>query len=322
MFMEIWERPSARRSLFFILVYLSLLSIDFSSLYEGTSFFLGATTQVELTRGLMAAAIVLNFVLITRLPNRIQLYVTWAELLFLFLYFFYSFDLSYEYIWTRLPHLLGFGLKNGFLMGTALTLFMCVVSIAASTVLALVAALARLSNNGVALGISTFYISFFRGTPLILQILLIYIGLPQIGIILNPIPAAIIALSLCYGAYMAEIFRAGIQAIPAGQGEAARALGLKDVQIMRLVILPQAIRLIIPPTGNQFIAMLKDSALVATLGAWELMYMARLHGRAEFKNMEMMITAALIYWMLSMSMEYFQAKIERKFGKGIDVNNV
>ncbi len=320
--MEIWERPSARRSLFFILVYLSLLSIDFSSLYEGTSFFLGATTQVELTRGLMAAAIVLNFVLITRLPNRIQLYVTWAELLFLFLYFFYSFDLSYEYIWTRLPHLLGFGLKNGFLMGTALTLFMCVVSIAASTVLALVAALARLSNNGVALGISTFYISFFRGTPLILQILLIYIGLPQIGIILNPIPAAIIALSLCYGAYMAEIFRAGIQAIPAGQGEAARALGLKDVQIMRLVILPQAIRLIIPPTGNQFIAMLKDSALVATLGAWELMYMARLHGRAEFKNMEMMITAALIYWMLSMSMEYFQAKIERKFGKGIDVNNV
>ena len=91
---------------------------------------------------------------------------------------------------------------------------------------------------------------------------------------------------------------------------------------MRLVILPQAIRLIIPPTGNQFIAMLKDSALVATLGAWELMYMARLHGRAEFKNMEMMITAALIYWMLSMSMEYFQAKIERKFGKGIDVNSV
>ncbi|MEH6633400.1 MAG: amino acid ABC transporter permease [Halopseudomonas aestusnigri] len=322
MFMEIWERPSARRSLFFILVYLSLLSIDFSSLYEGTNFALGATTQIELTRGLMAAAIVLNFVLITRLPKRIQLYVTWAELLILFLYFFYSFDLSYGYIWARLPHLLGFGLKNGFLMGAALTLFMCVVSIAASTVLALVAALARLSNNGIALGVSTFYISFFRGTPLILQILLIYIGLPQIGIILNPIPAAIIALSLCYGAYMAEIFRAGIQAIPAGQGEAAKALGLKDVQIMRLVILPQAIRLIIPPTGNQFIAMLKDSALVATLGAWELMYMARLHGRAEFKNMEMMITAALIYWMMSMSMEYFQAKVERKFGKGIDVSSV
>ncbi len=321
MFMEIWERPSARRSLFFILVYLSLLSIDFSNLYEGTNFVLGLTTQIELTRGIMAAAIVLNFVLIKRLPNRTQLYVTWVELLVLFLYFFYSFDLSYDFIWSRLPHLLGFGLKSGFLMGAALTIFICAVSIAFSTILALIAALARLSNNGMALGISTFYISFFRGTPLLLQILLVYLGLPQIGIILDPIPAAIIALSLCYGAYMAEIFRAGIQAIPAGQREAAIALGLTDSQVMRLVIFPQAIRLIVPPTGNQFIAMLKDSSLVSVLGAWELMYMSRTHGRAEFKYMEMLISAALIYWMLSIGFELVQARIERKFGKGIDVNN-
>jgi len=319
--MEIWERPSARRSLFFILVYLSLLSIDFSNLYEGTNFVLGLTTQIELTRGIMAAAIVLNFVLIKRLPNRTQLYVTWVELLVLFLYFFYSFDLSYDFIWSRLPHLLGFGLKSGFLMGAALTIFICAVSIAFSTILALIAALARLSNNGMALGISTFYISFFRGTPLLLQILLVYLGLPQIGIILDPIPAAIIALSLCYGAYMAEIFRAGIQAIPAGQREAAIALGLTDSQVMRLVIFPQAIRLIVPPTGNQFIAMLKDSSLVSVLGAWELMYMSRTHGRAEFKYMEMLISAALIYWMLSIGFELVQARIERKFGKGIDVNN-
>ncbi len=321
MFTEIWERPSARRSLFFILVYLSLLSIDFSNLYEGTNFVLGLTTQIELTRGIMAAAIVLNFVLIKRLPNRTQLYVTWVELLVLFLYFFYSFDLSYDFIWSRLPHLLGFGLKSGFLMGAALTIFICAVSIAFSTILALIAALARLSNNGMALGISTFYISFFRGTPLLLQILLVYLGLPQIGIILDPIPAAIIALSLCYGAYMAEIFRAGIQAIPAGQREAAIALGLTDSQVMRLVIFPQAIRLIVPPTGNQFIAMLKDSSLVSVLGAWELMYMSRTHGRAEFKYMEMLISAALIYWMLSIGFELVQARIERKFGKGIDVNN-
>ncbi|MCZ4280233.1 amino acid ABC transporter permease [Kiloniella laminariae] len=275
-----------------------------------------------LLRVAIAAAVVGNFILVNTFPHRTQLIVTWVQLFALFMYFFYSFDLSYEYIWARLPHLLGLGLKSNFLMGAALTVFICAVAIFASTILALLAALARLSSSGMALGISTFYISFFRGTPLLLQILLIYLGLPQIGVIINPIPAAIIALSLCYGAYMAEIFRAGIQAIPAGQREAAKALGLKDGQVMRLVVLPQAIRLIIPPTGNQFIAMLKDSSLVSVLGAWELMYMARTHGRAEFKYMEMLISAALIYWALSVTFEVVQSRIEKRYGKGVDVSRV
>ena len=132
-------------------------------------------------------------------------------------------------------------------------------------------------------------------------------------------PHSIIALSLCYGAYMAEIFRAGIQAIPAGQAEAARAMGLPEGLIMRLVILPQAMRLIVPPTGNQFIAMLKDSSLVSILGAWDLMYMARTHGKAEFKYIEMLITAAIIYWIMSAAFEVIQARIEKKFGKGVQV---
>ncbi len=314
MSLNLLERPLARWSLYFVVIYLALLSIDLTDLIS--------SVYVEVTRGLVAVGILANFLFVSKLPKKTQVLVTWGELFALFLFFFYSFDLSYAFIWSRLPHLLGLSLKSGFLMGAALTVFICAVAIFASTILALIAALARLSKNGMALGISTFYISFFRGTPLLLQILLVYLGLPQIGVILDPIPSAIIALSLCYGAYMAEIFRAGIQAIPAGQSEAARALGLKGNQIMRLVILPQAIRLIIPPTGNQFIAMLKDSSLVSVLGAWELMYISRTHGRAEFKYMEMLISAALIYWFLSVGFEIIQSRIEKKYGKGIDVNHV
>jgi polar amino acid transport system permease protein len=258
--------------------------------------------------------------LVTLLPFRIQIIVAWIELVILFAVFFYSFNLSYAYIWERVPHLIGLKLNRGFFMGAALTLFVCFVSIIASTILALAAALMRLSRHGIAVGVATFYISFFRGTPLLLQILLIYLGLPQIGIILSPVPSAIIALSLCYGAYMAEIFRAGIQAIPKGQSEAARAMGMTEGQIMWLVILPQAIRLIIPPTGNQFIAMLKDSSLVSILGAWDLMYMARTHGKAEFKYIEMLITAAVIYWLMSATLEVIQARIEQKLGKGVRID--
>ncbi|MEZ5667312.1 MAG: amino acid ABC transporter permease [Alphaproteobacteria bacterium] len=244
----------------------------------------------------------------------------WAELLGLFIWFFVSFDLDFAFIEERTPHLIGLELHDGFLQGAALTLFICIVSIVASTILALIAALARLSSNGAAFGVATFYTSFFRGTPLLLQLVLIYSGLPQLGVVIDALTAGIIAVSLCYGAYMAEIFRAGILAIPKGQSEAAASLGLTKGRTMQLIVLPQAMRLIIPPTGNQFIAMLKDSSLVSVLGAWELMYLARTHGRSEFKVMEMLIVAALIYWGLSFVFEMIQARIEKKYGKGVRVD--
>lgn len=273
-----------------------------------------------LVRVLIAVGFTLNVYLVSFLPFRAQILIAWVELLILFLLFFYSFHLSYSYIWERLPFLIGLEFKRGFFIGAVLTLFICFVAIIASTILALAAALMRLSRNGIAVGSATFYISFFRGTPLLLQIFLIYLGLPQIGIVLTPVPSAIIALSLCYGAYMAEIFRAGIEAIPRGQAEAARAMGMTEGQIMWLVILPQALRLIIPPTGNQFIAMLKDSSLVSILGAWDLMYMARTHGKAEFKYIEMLIAAAVIYWIMSAGFEIVQARIEARMGKGVRVD--
>ena len=264
----------------------------------------------------IAGLVVANGLLISRIPFEFQVLVAWGELLFAFGLFFWSFGLDYHFILTRLPGLLGFGVGQVFLQGAVLTVLICLVSIAIATFLALIAALGRLSGNGLAFGLATFYISFFRGTPLLLQVLLIYLGLPQIGLTLSAVPAGVIALSLCYGAYMAEIFRAGIEGIGRGQREAALSLGLKPGQSMRLVVLPQAIRLVIPPIGNQFIAMLKDSSLVSVMGVWELMYLAQIYGRGEFKYMEMLISAALIYWALSAVFEVVQARLERHYGKG------
>lgn len=318
---RIWERPPARWALLFLVAFGLLLSFDYGDAIKwlfGAPKTDGATLANPLAAGALAGLFTATVFAVSKVPNfRIQVLIAWVLLLALFLLFFYAFDLKYEFIWERLRFLLGFGIHDGFVMGAVLTLFICAVSIIASTLIALAAALGRLSSNGIAFGISTFYTSFFRGTPLLLQILLVYLGLPQIGIILTPVPSAIIALSLCYGAYSAEIIRAGIIAVPVGQREAARALGVGELRIMQKIVLPQAMRLIVPPLGNQFIAMLKDSSLVSVLGAWELMYMAQTHGRSEFRYIEMLITAALIYWALSIVFEYFQARLERHYGKGI-----
>src|SRR3546814_17110829 len=111
---------------------------------------------------------------------------------------------------------------------------------------------------------------------------------------------------------MSEVFRAGIQSIPKGQWEASRALGLHKRKIMRLVILPQALKIIIPPTGNHFISMLKDSSLVSVVGIWELTYLSSTLGNRDFRNMEMQITAAAIYWVMSMTIEVIQSRIEHR----------
>lgn len=242
---------------------------------------------------------------IWRLPSWWQMRAVWGSLLILFIAFFYSFDLSYAYILSRLPYLIK--------VGVVTTLLVSFASISIAFVLALLGAVAKLSGNGIAMGVGSFYTSFFRGIPLLMQLFLLYMGLPQINIVINPTLAGIMALSLCYGAYMTEIFRAGILSIPGGQWEAADALGLSRASTFRRVILPQAMRLIIPPTGNQFIAMLKDSSLVSVVGVWDMMFVARAQGRADFKILEMLITASLIYWLLSIVLELVQRQIERRF---------
>ncbi|EIK97431.1 amino acid ABC transporter permease [Pseudomonas sp. M47T1] len=248
---------------------------------------------------------------------RTRLYLTWAVMLALFSGFFLSFDLKLSVILDKLPNLIGMHLApNGFLQGAALTLFLCLCSIVVSVLLGFITALARLSKSAVAFGVASFYASFFRGTPLLIQILLIYLGLPQLGIVPGAISAGIIALSLNYGAYLSEIFRAGIIGVAAGQREAALALGLRPTQIFWRVTLPQAMRTIIPPTTNQFISMLKDSSLISVMGVWEVMFLAQSYGRSSYRYIEMLTTAAILYWIMSIGLELLQARMEAHYGKG------
>jgi polar amino acid transport system permease protein len=233
--------------------------------------------------------------------------VTFLELFLLLGLFMNTFDLSLPFIREKIGFLI--------VQGAFTTLYVSAISIVIAFCIALVTAIARLSSNGVAVGIARFYTSFFRGLPLLIQIFILYMGFPQLGIVIDPIPAGIAALSLCYGAYMSEIFRAGIQSIPVGQWEASRALGLHKRKIMRLVILPQALKIIIPPTGNHFIAMLKDSSLVSVVGVWELTYVASTVGNRDFRNMEMLVTAAAIYWAMSIGLEFVQSRIEHKYSR-------
>ncbi|AVO55937.1 amino acid ABC transporter permease [Ectopseudomonas mendocina] len=248
---------------------------------------------------------------------RVRLYLTWAVLLALCVAFFLTFDLKFSVIVDKWPNLVGINLgPNGFLQGAALTLFLSVCSIVVSVLLGFLAALARLSSSAVAFGIATFYASFFRGTPLLIQILLIYLGLPQIGLVPGAITAGILALSLNYGAYLSEIFRAGILGVARGQREAALALGMRRSVIFWRIVLPQAMRTILPPTTNQFISMLKDSSLVSVMGVWEIMFLAQSYGRSSYRYIELLTTAAVIYWLLSIGLELIQARLERHYGKG------
>ena len=256
----------------------------------------------------LAAIVTLAIWLIGKLKFTAQRVTVWLIMAGLFMLFFTSFDLSFTFIQSKIWFMVSQGILT--------TLYISIISISIASVLAIIGAVAKLSSNGIANGLASFYTSFFRGLPLLMQVYLIYLGLPQLGFVIDAVPAGILALSLCYGAYMTEIFRAGIESIPKGQWEAARSIGFKFGLTMRRIILPQAIPLIIPPTGNQFIAMLKDSSLVSVIGVWELMFLARTLGQKDFKHMEMLITAAMLYWIMSMVLEYAQSHIERRYRKG------
>jgi polar amino acid transport system permease protein len=215
----------------------------------------------------------------------------------------------------------------GFILeGAATTILLSLISIAIATALALLGSVGRLSRNPIAQGVSGFYVSLIRGTPLLIQIFIIYLGLPQIGaaitalgypqigrlFILTGFQSGILALSLNYGAYMTEIFRAGIQSIPYGQREAAIAMGMTSRQTMFRVILPQAVRIIIPDIGNNFIAMQKDTAQVSFMGIWEITFRANRLGRQDTKFIEMFLVAAAVYWFLTIVSSWLQSLLERR----------
>ncbi len=201
--------------------------------------------------------------------------------------------------------------------GTIQTLEISFLSIVFASILALLTALGRLSRIAPIYALSTFYISLIRGTPLLLQIFFFFLALPQMGIVLSGLVAGVVALSLNYGAYMSEIFRAGIQSVGKGQREAALALGMTPNQLMRRIVLPQALRLVIPPVGNDFIAMLKDSSLVAMTGfVRELMWRARDVGQTKFRGLEALLIAALWYWALTVIFSAIQSRVEKRLARG------
>lgn len=201
--------------------------------------------------------------------------------------------------------------------GAVQTLIISVASIVLASVLALLTALARLSRFAPLYAVATFYVSLIRGTPLLLQIFFFFLALPRMGIILSGTMAGITALSLNYGAYMSETFRAGIQSVGKGQREAALALGMTHGQMMRRIVLPQALRLVIPPIGNDFIAMLKDSSLASTTGfVRELMWLGQNLGRREFRSLEALLIIALWYWGMTIIFSWLQGRLEIRLARG------
>lgn len=206
------------------------------------------------------------------------------------------------------------------LTGAKLTVIMTVGAITLGLVLGTLLGLMRISRSSIFQAVSGVYLQIFRGTPMLLQIAFLYFALPQIfgpAIWKNPfIPdaalAGIVALGLNSGAYIAEIIRSGIQGVDIGQTEAARALGLSHLQTMKLVIMPQAFRRVIPPLCNEFIVLLKDTSLVSAIGAKELMYQARAMGAKYYEYFVFMVGAAIIYFCLTFVLTQISNYIERR----------
>jgi len=187
-------------------------------------------------------------------------------------------------------------------------------------VIGMLMALARLSKSLLLRVFAKGYIEFLRGTPLLVQIFLVYFGAPQLFHFKPPenyqFIAAILAMGLNSGAYIAEIFRGGIQSIDRGQSEAARSLGMTQGQALRYIILPQAFKRVIPPLGNEFIAMLKDSSLVAVIALEELFYSGKLIVGRTLQPVSIYLTIAAIYLVMTVAISGGLGILERRMSKG------
>ncbi len=198
--------------------------------------------------------------------------------------------------------------------GTQITLEIFFVTLLLSLPLGMLAALGRLSSLKIISRIVEFYIWIMRGTPLMLQLLFVYFALPMIGIRLPDIAAALLAFTLNYAAYFAEIFRAGIQAVPKGQYEAAKTLGMSYPQTMRRIILPQVIRIVLPPVSNETINLVKDTSLVYILAMNDLLRVARTIVQREF-DMTPFLFAAVFYLAMTFVLTWGFKKLEAHYGK-------
>ncbi len=198
------------------------------------------------------------------------------------------------------------------LEASLLTLEITIFSILLGLVLGLIIVLMKISKVKPLVLFADFYIWSIRGTPLLVQLFLVYFGLPQIGIELSPFVASVAALGINAGAYIAEILRGGIQSIPKGQMEAAQSLGMNYATIMRRIILPQALRVSIPGIGNEAITLLKDSSLASLVTLSELMMTSQRFAATNYAFIEFYITAAALYLLMTTLFTFILKKIERK----------
>lgn len=196
-----------------------------------------------------------------------------------------------------------------FLVGAKNTVIIAAFSVLFGVVLGTLLALMKQSKIRILKSLSSAYIEFVRGTPLLVQLFIIYYGLP---INLSAILAGIVALSLNSGAYVAEIIRAGIEAVDKGQIEAARSLGMNHIESMRYIIMPQALKNILPVLGNEFITIIKESSIVSVIGIPEIMYNAETVRGNTFKPFEPLLVAAVIYFVLTYSLSKLVRHVERR----------
>lgn len=222
---------------------------------------------------------------------------------------------------------------SAILDGLGITIWLTIASMLLGLVGGVVLAVMRLSTNALLRTMSGAYIWLFRGTPVLVQILLWFnlaLFFPTIGFgdfslntndLITPFGAALLALALNESAYMAEIVRAGIQSVDSGQVEAAEALGMEKTLVMRRIVLPQAMRVIIPPTGNELVTLLKTTSLVAVIGAGDLLTKAQAIGAVDFTRMEMLIVASVWYIVLTSIFTYGQMLLERRFQRGHNTGN-
>jgi cystine transport system permease protein len=212
-----------------------------------------------------------------------------------------------ELFWTSL-----WPIVSGAIMGT---IPLALVSFVVGLVLALGVALMRLSKNRLLSGIARVYISIIRGTPLLVQLFVIFYGLPTIGIKLDPWPSAIIAFSLNVGGYAAEVIRAAILSVPKGQWEAGHMLGMSPAKTLRRVILPQAARVSVPPLSNTFISLVKDTSLASLILVTELFRQAQRIAAFSQEFMLLYLEAALVYWIICMALSTGQNVLEKRLDR-------
>jgi len=197
-------------------------------------------------------------------------------------------------------------------MGAVLTLKFAVASMVLGLIVGLVVAIMRIGNSRTLSGIAQGYVSLMRGTPLLVQIFVVYYGLPDIGISLDPTPAGILTLTLNTGAYLSESMRGAILGIGRGQWAASHSLGLTHLQTLRHVVCPQALRLAVPSLGNTLISLIKDTSLVSVITVTELLRSTQEAIASTFQPLPLYLTAAAIYWVLSTVLARLQGVVEAR----------